>query len=68
MVLCAVRTDRLELFVSGGWMLLPPSIAAALSPLSFGLERRVLNHLRRELDHIGDDSDSHRCLQAEEVG
>jgi hypothetical protein len=49
-VLRAVRTDRLELFVSGGWVVLPPSIAAALSPLSFDLERRVLNRYpRREL-------------------
>jgi hypothetical protein len=29
--------------VSSGWVLLPLSIAAALSPLSFDLERRVLN-------------------------
>jgi hypothetical protein len=36
--------------VSSGWVLLPPSIAASLSPLSFDLERRVLNHYpRREL-------------------
>jgi hypothetical protein len=47
---CAVRNDRLPLSVSSGWVLLPPSIAAALSPLSFGLERRVLNRYpRREL-------------------
>ena len=39
MVLRAVRTDRLELFVSSGWVLLPPSIAADLSSLSFDLER-----------------------------
>jgi hypothetical protein len=38
------------LSVSGGWVLLPPNIAAALSPLSFDLARRVLNHYpRREL-------------------
>jgi hypothetical protein len=31
-------------------LLLPPKIAAELSPLSFDLERRVLNHYpRREL-------------------
>jgi hypothetical protein len=49
-VLRAVRNDRLPLSVSSGWVLLPPSIAAALSPLSFELERRVLNHYpRREL-------------------
>jgi hypothetical protein len=42
-VLCAVRNDRLPVSVSSGWVLLPPSIAAALSPLSFDLERRVLN-------------------------
>jgi hypothetical protein len=31
-------------------VLLPPRIAAALSPLSFDLERRVLNHYpKREL-------------------
>jgi hypothetical protein len=36
--------------VSSGWVLLPPGIAAALSPLSFDLERRVLNRYpRREL-------------------
>jgi hypothetical protein len=46
-VLRAVRTDRLELFVSGGWVVLSPGIAAALSPLSFDLERRVLNHYPR---------------------
>ena len=33
--------------VSSGWVLLPPGIAASLSPLSFDLERRVLNHSRR---------------------
>ena len=34
----------------GGWVVLPPSIAAALSPLSVDLERRVLNrYARREL-------------------
>jgi len=38
-VLRAVRTDRLPLYVSSGWVLLPPSIAALLSPLSFDLER-----------------------------
>ena len=43
-VLRAVRGDRLPLYVSSGWVLLPPSIAALLSPLSFDLERRVLNH------------------------
>jgi hypothetical protein len=49
-VLHAVRHDRLPLCVSSGWMLLPPSIAASLSPLSFDLERRVLNcYPRREL-------------------
>jgi hypothetical protein len=47
MLLHAIRTDRLELFVSSGWVLLPPSIAAALSPLSFDLERRVLNRYAR---------------------
>jgi hypothetical protein len=48
-VLRTIRTDRLELFVAGGWVL-PPSIAASLSPLSFDLEKRVLNHYpRREL-------------------
>ena len=36
--------------VSSGWVVLPPGIAAALSPLSFDLERRVLNRYpRREL-------------------
>ena len=45
-VLRAVRNDRLPLYVSSGWVLLPPTIAAALSPLSFDLERRVLNHYR----------------------
>ena len=39
----AVRDDRLPLSVSSGWVLLPPGIAALLSPLSFDLERRVLN-------------------------
>jgi hypothetical protein len=49
-VLRAVRDDRLPLYVSSGWVLLPPSIAASLSPLSFDLEKRVLNHYpRREL-------------------
>ena len=43
-VLRAIRDDRLPLYVSSGWVLLPPTIAAALSPLSFDLERRVLNH------------------------
>ena len=42
-VLRAARTDRLELFVSGGWVLVSPGIASALSPLFFDLERRVLN-------------------------
>jgi hypothetical protein len=46
-VLRAVRNDRLPVSVSSGWVLLPPSIAAALSPLSFDLERRVLNHYPR---------------------
>jgi hypothetical protein len=36
--------------VPSGWVLLPPSIAASLSPLPFDLERRVLNRYpRREL-------------------
>jgi hypothetical protein len=35
------------LFVSGDWVVLPPSIAAALSPLSFDLEKRVLNRYPR---------------------
>jgi len=36
--------------VSSGWVLLPPAIAASLSPLSFDLGRRVLNRYpRREL-------------------
>src|SRR5215470_8842131 len=49
-VLRAVRDDRLPLYVSSGWVLLPPGLAAALSPLSFDLERRVLNRYpRREL-------------------
>jgi hypothetical protein len=35
--------------VSSGWVL-PPGITTALSPLSFDLERRVLNRYpRREL-------------------
>jgi hypothetical protein len=42
-VLRAIHDDRLELHVSSGWVLLPPDIAAALSPLSFILEKRVLN-------------------------
>ena len=46
-VLHAIRSDRLDLCVSSGWVLLPPSIAAALSPLSFDLERRVLNRYPR---------------------
>jgi hypothetical protein len=46
-VLRAVRNDRLPVSVSGGWVLLPPGIAAALSPLSFDLERRVLNRYPR---------------------
>jgi len=46
-VLRAVRNDRLLLSVSSGWVLLPPSIAASLSPLSFDVERRVLNHYPR---------------------
>jgi hypothetical protein len=33
--------------VSSGWVLLPPAIAASLSPLSFDLERRVLNRYPR---------------------
>ena len=50
MVLRAIRTDRLGLCVASGWALLPPRIAASLSPLSFDLERRVLNRYpRREL-------------------
>ena len=49
-VLHAVRDDRLLLYASSGWVLLPPGIAAALSPLSFDLERRVLNRYpQREL-------------------
>jgi hypothetical protein len=49
-VLHAIRQDCLPLCVSSGWVLLPHRIAAALSPLSFDLERRVLNHYpRREL-------------------
>ena len=49
-VLRAVRNDRLPLCVSSGWVLLPPGIAASLSPLSFDLERRVLSRYpRREL-------------------
>jgi hypothetical protein len=36
--------------VSSGWVLLPPRIAASLSPLPFDLEQRVLNRYpRREL-------------------
>jgi hypothetical protein len=46
-VLRAVRNDRLTVSVSSGWVLLPPGIAAALSPLSFDLERRVLNRYPR---------------------
>ena len=46
-VLRAVRNDRLPVSVSSGWVLLPPGIAASLSPLSFDLERRVLNHYPR---------------------
>ena len=43
-------SDRLPVSVSSGWVLLPPSIAASLSPLSFDLERRVLNRYpHREL-------------------
>jgi hypothetical protein len=42
-VLHAIRTDRLGLCVASGWVLLPPRIAASLSPLPFDLERRVLN-------------------------
>src|SRR5262252_4170299 len=38
-VLRAVRNDRLPLYVSSGWVLLPPAIAASLSPLSFDLEQ-----------------------------
>jgi hypothetical protein len=49
-VLRAIRNDRLPVWVSSGWVLLPPQIAGSLSPLSFDLERRVLNHYpRREL-------------------
>jgi hypothetical protein len=49
-VLRAVRNDRLPVSVCSGWVLPPPSIGASLSPLSFDLERRVLNHYpRREL-------------------
>ena len=49
-VLRAVRNDRLLVSVSSGWVLLPPAIAASLSPLSFDLGRRVLNRYpRREL-------------------
>jgi hypothetical protein len=49
-VLREIRTDRLPLHVSSGWVLLPWRIAALLSPLSFDLEKRVLNHWpRREL-------------------
>ena len=40
-------SDRLPVSASSGWVLLPPGIAAALSPLSFDLERRVLNHYPR---------------------
>jgi hypothetical protein len=43
-VLREIRTDRLPLHVSSGWVLLPWRIAALLSPLSFDLEKRVLNH------------------------
>jgi hypothetical protein len=39
-VLRAVRNARLPVSVSSGWVLLPPSIAASPSPLSFDLERR----------------------------
>ena len=46
-VLRAVRNDRLPVLVPSGWVLLPPSIATSLSPLSFDLERRVLNHYPR---------------------
>ena len=46
-VLRAVRNDRLPVYVSGGWVLLPPTLAALLSPLSFDLGRRVLNHYPR---------------------
>ena len=42
-VLQAICTDRLDLCVAGGWVLLPPRIAAALSPLSFDLERLMLS-------------------------
>lgn len=49
-VLREIRTDRLPLHVSSGWVLLPWWIAALLSPLSFDLEKRVLNCWpRREL-------------------
>src|ERR671932_2068921 len=46
-VLRAVRNDRLPVSVSGGWVLLPPGIAASLSSLSFDLEKRVLNRYPR---------------------
>jgi hypothetical protein len=42
-----VRNDRLPVSVSGGWVLLPPGIAASLSSLSFDLEKRVLNRYPR---------------------
>src|ERR671932_1993273 len=42
-VLRAVRNDRLPVSVSSGWVLLPPSIAAAPSPLPFDVERRGAN-------------------------
>ena len=46
-VLREIRNDRLAVRVSSGWVLLPPTIAAELSPLSFDLERRVLNRYPR---------------------
>ena len=42
-----MRNDRLPVSVSGGWVLLPPGIAASLSSLSFDLEKRVLNRYPR---------------------
>jgi hypothetical protein len=46
-VLREIRSDRLPLHVSGGWVLLPWRIAGLLGPLSFDLEKRVLNHRPR---------------------
>ena len=49
----AVELQKRDLAMLGSllrWVLLPPSIAASLSPLSFDLEKRVLNRYpRREL-------------------